>query len=186
MAEYLRIPGEKLKILLKEKNKLKKFIENRTKTKIAIDEELCEVTVLETQDTKDPLAVWKASDVIKALGRGFEEDIALNMLDDNAELKIISLKDFAGKNKKDLMRLKGRIIGEHGKAKQHIEDATNTHLSVFGKTISIIGSSENVALAAEAVSMLLCGAMHGTVYKMITRNIGKSNGWNQKPKTKNQ
>lgn len=169
MAEYLRIPREKLKILLKEKSKLKKFIERHTKTKILIDEELSEVTIIETEHMNDPLAIWKARDVIRAIGRGFEEDVALNLLDENTELKVISLRDFAGKNKKDIIRLKGRVIGEAGKAKQHIEDTTNTHISVYGKTISIIGATHNVALAAEAVSMLLSGAMHGTVYKRIAR-----------------
>lgn len=170
VVEYLKIPEERLKLLLEENEKLKKSIEKSTQTRIEISEG-GEISVEE--QTQDPLSAWKARDIIKAIGRGFEPDIAMQLLEENTELKIIELKDFVGKSKNALVRIKGRIIGREGKAKQKIEELTNTSIVVHGKTVSIIGKVEQVQLAANAISMLCSGSMHGSVYKMLEREISK-------------
>ena len=50
-----------------------------------------------------------------------------------------------------------------------IEDLTETYVSVYGKTIGIIGFSENVAIARKAVESLLSGSPHSTVYKWLEK-----------------
>lgn len=173
MIEYVRIPSERIQLIHAEGKKLLKFIESHTKTKISIDEENCEVIIKEAKDFNDTFAMWKARDIVKAIGRGFEPEIALKLLNNDFELRVIDLKEFFGKKQNDAIRIKGRIIGKNGKAKRDIEGLTDTSLSVYGKTVAIIGASDKIHLAAKAVIMLASGAMHWTVYKMIAKELGR-------------
>ena len=61
------------------------------------------------------------------------------------------------------------MIGKAGKSREEIERMTDCHISVYGKTIGIIGVTDNVALARQAVAMLLQGSMHKTVYQFLER-----------------
>jgi ribosomal RNA assembly protein len=66
-------------------------------------------------------------------------------------------------------RLKGRIIGRGGKTREVFEDLTNVRISVYGKTISIIGYPEQNAVARAGIDMLLKGSTHGPVYKFLEK-----------------
>ena len=61
-----------------------------------------------TEDTEDPLSVWKARYIVKAIGRGFNPEIALKLMDDEMILEIINLPDYVGKSKKAILRQKGQ------------------------------------------------------------------------------
>ena len=43
------------------------------------------------------------------------------------------------------------------------------NISVFGKTISIIGEFENLAVARKAIELLLSGSPHANVYKWLEK-----------------
>ena len=81
--------------------------------------------------------------------------------------------NYAGKSKNDLIRLKSRIIGTEGKARKTIEKRTNTNISIYGKTVSIIGGRQGVQVAKRAVENLLRGSQHNKVYSWIERQIKK-------------
>ncbi len=65
--------------------------------------------------------------------------------------------------------MKGRIIGKEGKMRKFIEDVLNVNISVYGKTVAIIGDAESVAVAREAIEMLVEGAQHSTVQRFLER-----------------
>ena len=67
------------------------------------------------------------------------------------------------------MRLKGRVIGEQGKARRTIENLTETDISVYGKTVSIIGEIEHVSVAKRAILSLLSGSPHSRVYSWLEK-----------------
>jgi len=46
---------------------------------------------------------------------------------------------------------------------------TGTYVSVYGKTVSIIGEIEHLQIAKEAVEMILKGSRHKTVYSFLER-----------------
>jgi len=50
-----------------------------------------------------------------------------------------------------------------------IGQITETEISVYGKTISIIGKISDVALARKAVIDLLAGARHGPIYNTLQK-----------------
>jgi ribosomal RNA assembly protein len=162
VVEYIKIPAERLEVL----KSVVGDISERTQTEINIDEELCEIEIIEKEGA-DLLLTWVARDVVKAIGRGFEPEIAFRLFEKSMELKIIELRDFIGKSKNALIRIRGRIIGRDGSAKQVIEDATETNITVYGKTVAIIGRPDKVENASRAISMLASGSKHGSVYKML-------------------
>jgi len=166
MVEYVKIPEERIKTLLKEEAKLVKDLEKRTNTKIEVDSSLSEVTILETDAMEDPLATWVVRDIIKAIGRGFDPEIALGLLDQEKVFELINLMDFA-KSKNDLIRIRSRIIGTEGRAKQTIEDLTGTHISVYGKTVAVIGLNDDVEAASRAIEKIAQGSSHGGVFKIL-------------------
>ena len=63
-----------------------------------------------------------------------------------------------------LIRIRSRLIGTGGKAKRNVERLTNTRITIYGKTISIIGNYEDIDRAREAIGKLMSGSPHGNVY----------------------
>ena len=54
------------------------------------------------------------------------------------------------RHKTHLERVRARIIGSQGKTRAFIEEITETNISVYGKTVGIIGRAEYVTLARKA------------------------------------
>ena len=74
-----------------------------------------------------------------------------------------------GKSKKAILRQKGRIIGKDGRTRDIITDMTGVDVSVYGKTVSLIGPLERIQVAKEAVEMILHGARHKSVYGFLEK-----------------
>jgi ribosomal RNA assembly protein len=52
-----------------------------------------------------------------------------------------------------------------------MENLTGTLISVYGKTVSIIGDTTKLRLAVDAIASISSGSMHGAVYnKLETAN----------------
>lgn len=165
--EFVRIPKERIGVLIGRNGETKRRIEELTKTKIEVDSETGEVRII--PQTDDPLMLWKARDIVRAIGRGFSPDRALELIKDDYMLDIIDLRDIVGDNRRAIERQRGRIIGSQGKTRRIIEEYTGTYISVYGKTVSIIGPPEGVRIARQAIEMLASGAPHGTVYSFLDR-----------------
>ena len=168
--EFLRIPKERVAVVIGKKGQTKKEIEDRTKTKIEIDSETGEVFISATKETEDPLAVWKARDVIMAIGRGFSPERAFRLFNEGETLEILNLTDIiVGNDKNALPRVRGRIIGRKGRTREIIEEMSGADVSVYGKTVAIIGNPIQVEIAKTAVEKLAKGSPHGVVYKYLER-----------------
>jgi arCOG04150 universal archaeal KH domain protein len=168
-TEYLKIPRERVGVVIGKNGITKDEIENLTKTEIIVDSEAGSVAISPTEETEDPLAVWKARYIVKAIGRGFNPEISVKLMGDETILEIINLPDYVGKSKKAILRQKARIIGKDGRTKDIITDMTGVDISIYGKTVSIIGDMEQIHIAKEAVEMILNGVRHKTVYAFLER-----------------
>lgn len=168
VVHMVKIPQSRVGALIGPDGKTKTELEERSGCRIHINSETGEV---EIEDSKvfEPVLVLKVRDSVRAIGRGFSPEHALRLFQDDTYLDIIDLTDYVGKATKDLERVRARIIGTHGKTRRSIEEAAGVEMSILGKTVSIIGEVNEVALAREAVEMLLNGAAHGTVYKFLER-----------------
>jgi ribosomal RNA assembly protein len=117
---------------------------------------------------------FKAVEIVSAIGKGFSPERAYRLLGEEEVLQLIDLRDYAGKSPNSLSRIKGRIIGEAGKSRKTIEDLSGTYISVYGHTVAIIGTFEEIKLATEAVTMLSKGRSHANVYNMLQEAKRKS------------
>lgn len=159
MLQAVLIPVRRRAVLLGKKGKVKKKLEDSTKTTVAIHEGDVDIEG-ETE------GVLLASNIVKAIGRGFPPEEAFLLLQEDYHLTVISLQGETGKT---IKRLLSRVIGREGRAKQHIERLTGAFLRVQGKTISIIGDSNSLHLASTAVEDLLAGRRHGYVYAKLEK-----------------
>lgn len=166
-SQALKIPRGRIRVLIGKNGETKKKIEEETNSKIKISKS-GEVHI----SGNDSISVWIARKIVRAIGEGFNPEYALLLKDENYDLNVIELKEFA-KSKKDEIRLRGRLIGSEGKTRKQIERMTETYISIYGKNIAIIGKHENLAVAREAIVMLLTGSMHGSVYRYLERERRK-------------
>lgn len=98
-TEYLKIPKDRVGVTIGKNGKIKHQLEIITKTELKIDSDTGNIAISSTDETDDPLAIWKARYMIKAIGRGFNPDIALTLENDDLILEIINLQDYVGKSK---------------------------------------------------------------------------------------
>jgi len=163
-VDEIKIPKERIGVLVGKKGKTKRMIEDLLNVEIDVDSATGDVEIR----ADDGFNLFKAKNVILAISRGFNPQIAKKLAQDDYSLEIVDITDYANtKNAK--IRLRGRVIGRDGKARENLERLTNTNIEVFGKTVAIIGYSEDVVLAKKAIEMLLAGSKHGTVYKFLER-----------------
>ena len=168
MTEYLyelRIPKDRIAVLIGKEGKIKKEIEAETKTKIQVDSKEGDVYI----SGEDALGLYSCREVITAISRGFNPEVARLLLKSDYVFELIDLKDYAGKSKDMLLRIKGRVIGSEGRTRSLIEELSEAQICVYGKTIGIIGPSESTSTAREAVERLLKGSPHASVYKFLEK-----------------
>ncbi|MFX1466675.1 MAG: KH domain-containing protein [Promethearchaeota archaeon] len=163
-----KIPRERIAVCIGTNGETKKHVEDVTHTKITIDSADGTVLVESTPQTEDPLAVWRARDIVLAIGRGFSPKRAFKLLDEDMILEVIFL-DASANTPKALKRIRGRLIGERGKTRRIIEEFTGASLSIFGHSVAIIGTIERVTVAKEAIQMILKGMPHKSVYSFLDR-----------------
>jgi len=165
-VHVLRIPDERVGVLIGEDGATLNEIEELTQTDLTVEDGEVEI------DGDDPLDELRAVNIVKAIGRGFNPKKAFRLLEENAGIAIIDVTRFAGTDNSK-KRLKGRVIGREGEAKQHIENTTDTELAIYGKTVSILGPVSHVEVAKKAVEMLLEGRSHATAWRYIEQNQAK-------------
>ena len=110
---------------------------------------------------------FKAVEIVSAIGRGFSPENAMRLIKGENTLHIMDLREFVGKSPEQIERIKGRIIGEYGKARLNMENLTNASITVYGRTVAIIGEPQQLRLAVDAISSLSNGSMHGPVYNKL-------------------
>ena len=166
MTEFsyqIKIPKDRIAVLIGKKGEIKKQIEENTKTKINVDSEEGDVSV----SGEDALSLYCTRDIIRAIGRGFNPDLAMLLLKQDYAFEIINLPDFDKPSQ--FRRIKGRVIGKEGKSRRVIEEQTECFISVYGKTVSLLGQTEQVSIARRAIEMLIKGSPHSNVYKWLEK-----------------
>ncbi|HET6779740.1 MAG TPA: KH domain-containing protein [Nitrososphaera sp.] len=163
----IKIPKERIGALIGKGGRVKQQIEKRCGVKIEIDSETGDTTIMGNKSA-DHLEAFRAVEAITAISRGFSPERAYRLFDDDELIfQQIDLHDYTGKSPNALERIKGRVIGEGGKARRMIEELSGAYISVYGHTVCLIGNFREVKLATDAIAMLSKGSMHKTVYNML-------------------
>ncbi len=170
--KYLRIPKERVGVLIGHNGETKKMIEKISKTTLEIDSDEGEVTIDE-HETSDPMLGLIVEDVVRAIGRGFSPEHAMYLFKDNMNFFIFNLHDYVGKKGSHTIRIKSRIIGTDGKTKRSIENLTGAYLSIYGHTVALIADFESMDIAKKAIDMLLTGSKHASIYRYVEREMKK-------------
>ncbi len=129
----------------------------------------CKIEIAEGNEvviSGEPYAEYNAKNVIQAFGRGFPMKVAYMLLDDTYFFKYINLKDVL-KNEDQIRRIKARIIGREGKTKEYIEEVSGTAVSIYGNSVGVIGTNEQIDTAMGALRVLIDGGTHKKAYRIM-------------------
>lgn len=164
------IPRERVGVLIGPQGSVKKKIEETLGVKLMVDSAEGSVRIelaKPPEEGGDPVALFKARDIVQAIGRGFSPERAFRLFEEGAVLSIIDITDYVKANRNNLVRVRARLIGRNGRTRKIIEETTNTYVSIYGDTVSIIGEEEDVKAAEEAIIDLINGAPHPAIYKKL-------------------
>ncbi|MEM1951280.1 MAG: KH domain-containing protein [Candidatus Nitrosocaldus sp.] len=190
--QVVKVPKDRIGVLIGKDGSVKEMVEKRCNVKLYIESDedasveivagnadITTSTSTSTSTTSTSTSthegeyadkVFKAIEFVTAIAKGFSPDRAMRLLnDEECMINVIDLKDYVGRSYNALQRVKGRLIGSYGKARRLIEELTGAYISVYGHYVAIIGKAEEVRLASEAVTMLINGSMHSTVYNMLQK-----------------
>ena len=167
----VRIPKDRIGVLIGKEGETKAMIEERTKVKLNIDSE--GEVLIDDSKNEDPLMQLKIMDIVRAIGRGFSPHHAMRLMDDDEYFEVINIDDYCGKRHDQLQRVRARVIGSGGKTRRIIEDLTGANLSIYGDTVCIIANSVQMPIARSAVDMILSGSEHAAVYRFLERKRGE-------------
>ncbi|MCI4349772.1 MAG: KH domain-containing protein [Thermoplasmata archaeon] len=166
---YVRIPDDRMGAAIGPGGRTKHEIEARTGTQIDIDAEEGAIRV-SIPDELDPVAAMKARDILLAVGRGFSPERARRLLRDDTYLAIVDIKRVSRqRSKAGLWRVRSRLIGAGGRARERIEELSGCSVSVYGSTVALIGQENQLERATRAIELLLRGSEHATVFHMLAR-----------------
>ncbi|MCX8198053.1 MAG: KH domain-containing protein [Candidatus Micrarchaeota archaeon] len=160
--QIVRIPSERVAVLLGQGGETKDYLEKRMKVSLSVDSEG------EVMLEGEPLEEFIGKDIIKAIGRGFEPAVALKLLSDEYGFRLIDLRDYSNSDKAR-HRIMGRIIGEKGRTKEIIKEEVGAEVACYGHTVGIISKLETLDYATEAVFKLIEGSTHANVYSYLER-----------------
>jgi len=169
LDSFVRIPKERVGILIGPEGKTKQYIENKLGAKLDVDTE-GSITIALTEKASDPSVLLKAKDVVSAIGRGFAPEIAFRLIRNEDDIyDMVDLRLIFGRSDSDIKRIKSRLIGTDGKTRKLIEELSEADIVIYGHTVGIIGNFEQSDTARNAIQMIIDGCQHHTVYKYLQR-----------------
>jgi ribosomal RNA assembly protein len=162
--QHVKVPDDRIGVLIGQGGETMREIETRAEVRLDIDSESGNVAI---EKVGDPVKGLKGPDIVRAIGRGFAPEEALRLLDD--DMMIFEIVDIgaATRNKRDLRRQKGRLIGEDGRTRELMAELTGASVTIYGSTLATIGGPKQVEAVREAAEMILDGAPHGAVYSVL-------------------
>ncbi|MFX0072583.1 MAG: KH domain-containing protein [Candidatus Hermodarchaeota archaeon] len=174
----MKISKARIAVIIGKGGETKKEIENKLGVNINLDSKTgdCEIVPDFKNPEYNPLNIFVAEKIIKAINRGFNPIKAMKLLEDAYDLEIFNLISILGKSEKRIKNVKGRIIGRNGEIRKAIERYAECYISVYGKTISVLAEYEDLQIARKAISMLINGVPHHTVLRFL------ENKYNEKKK----
>lgn len=158
------VPLERVGALIGKSGRVKAKIEKICAVSLSVDGQTGEIIVRGSGDDVENVMPFKAEEIVLAIGRGFSPDKAMRLLEGENSLHIIDLREFVGKSTAQIERVKGRIIGEGGRVRKNVEELSGATISVYGRTVAIIGEGKQLRSAVQAITALSNGSTHGKVY----------------------
>ena len=122
----------------------------------------------EVQINGKPEDEYIAEKVIDALNFGFSFSVAISIKEEDLEFEILNIKNHT--TRKDLERVRARIIGKGGKTLKTLNQLTKCNFEIKDNQIAIIGLPEYIENAQESVISIIKGAKQSNVYSHLEKN----------------
>ena len=119
----------------------------------------------------EPLDEYIAEKVLDALELGFPMEVALLIKEEEMTLEIINIKDHT--TRKDLGRIRARIIGKDGKTLRTLTNLTNCNFEINDNIVGIVGDAEDIETAQTALISLIKGSKQANVYAYLEKHQSK-------------
>lgn len=116
----------------------------------------------------DALNEYNARVVMQAFARGFDFDTACKLLGDDRFFESIDMKQIF-KNEDQIKRIKARVIGTDGKTKGYVQSVSGVDMAIYGNTVSMIGTVDELRIAKAAIDVLLEGGTHKKAYAIMEK-----------------
>ncbi|KAI5192244.1 RNA-binding protein PNO1 [Nematocida minor] len=160
----VQVPSRKMKIIKEEWMKIYTPVVMQCKLQIRMNLTTKSIDIRTCKETLTPVAIQRAEEFITAVTLGFSPEDALSILrDDTLYVNCFSLEDVRIIKNSHIGRAIGRIAGRKGKIKNNLEIISHTRIVVEDKSIRVLGTAENIALARTAISKLIMGSQPAKV-----------------------
>jgi len=151
------IISEKISRLIKKKKILEKELNVKIKNRGK------EVFIEGTPEME-----YVAEKIIDAMSFDFPFDIVLLIKNEGFSFEILNIKDHT--KRKDLERIRARIIGKKGKTLQTLSNLTKCYFELKENRVGIIGDGEHIKNAENAVISIIKGAKQSNVYGFLEKH----------------
>lgn len=168
MAYRFKIPHDRIGVMIGKNGETLRKLEMEGKVRVDIDSETGEVIILDDK-AGDTYLAYRMRDVLKAIGRGFSPEHGMLLFKDEIYYEEFDIREYVGKSNKRIMQVRSRLIGTDGRTRRLIEEHTDCLLSIKGNTIALIGDLEGLKVASKAVTMILSGSEHSSVYSFMEK-----------------
>ena len=157
-----------MKIILSEK--LPRILKNKARLEKKLNIKISNIGK-EVQIDGKPEDEYIAEKVIDAINFGFPFSSAIAIKEEDLEFEILNIKDYT--TRKDLDRVRARMIGKGGKTLKTLCELTKCFFEIKDNFIGIIGPPECIENAQESVISLIKGAKQSNVYTHLEKNQPK-------------
>ncbi len=145
-------------------SKNKKELEKKLSVKISVKGKNASISGDETD-------VYAASFIMIALSVGFSLKSTLLLKDENYMLQHIDIRNIT--RRKNLEDVRARIIGKDGTVLRTLSALTECDIVLHDNIVYLIGRSEDIAAAIDAVESLIRGIKHASIYSGLERKRAK-------------
>ena len=105
--------------------------------------------------------------IIEAINLGFSLEKALSLKNEEVILHVLNIRDIT--RRKDLERIRARLIGTQGKTKSNMEKLSDCLISVHDNWVGIIGEVGCIEEAIISLRLIIQGSKQGNVYARLEK-----------------
>jgi ribosomal RNA assembly protein len=146
---------------------ISKIIKNKRKLENLLDVKI-KINGKEISVEGSPENEYIGEKVIDAINFGFPVSVALLIKNEDFLFEVLDIKKYT--RRKDLKRIRARIIGRGGKTLKTLSHLTECNFEIKNNTVGIIGSPECIKNAQDAIISLIQGSKQANVYSFLEKH----------------
>jgi len=118
-----------------------------------------------------PFDEYEAEKVLEAINHGFSAQTAVKIKTEELAFEVFNIKSYT--NRKDLERVRARVIGAKGRTLATLTQLTDCFFEITNNDVGIIGRPEEIKTAQDAIINIIKGSKQANVYKFLEKHHPK-------------